>query len=402
MRLPVVTALTILLSLAAADASAALSKEYSEWRNGPAQWIMTSDEQRAWKAVKTDAEALRFVNLFWARRDPSEGTPQNEYRTEFENRVRTADAEYAERGRKGSMSDRGRAFIILGPPSSNARGSGSLGGGTGTNTGAARATGASEMWTWTREEALTKFDMPKTAVAFTQDPITLRWTRDVTKTDFIAASAAALRKALVRPDLTDVPSWAAQGGLDSKIVIVREVPFDFGQPAAAPKPATAAAHQTPSTPAPAAPATPANVDPATASLTPRGASNFVLLYEAQSIETETKIDPFSRLKPISVFKSSDELGWVAQYCTAILAAEEPSLRFTLRMTGTAAGEVIDRAAPPDEMIPDRIRVRPGCYLLRGGIPLEGMSPGSYELEVTIEDPSVQYDLHRLKQPFTIE
>lgn len=400
MRFPVL-ALALLLPLAAADASAAVSKAYTEWRNGPVQWIMTPDEQKAWRAVRTDEEALRFVNLFWARRDPTEGTPQNEYRTEFENRVRTADAEYAERGRKGSMSDRGRAFIILGPPSTNARGSGALGGVSGSNAGAGRATGASEVWTWTREEALAKFDMPKAIVAFAQDPITLRWTRDVTKPDFVAASAAALRKSIARAELTEVPQWAAQGGLDSKIVVVREVPFDFGQPAAAPKPATPAAPQAAPTPA-AAPAPPAPLDPGASSLTPRGASNFILLHEVQSIETETKVDPLARLKPVTVFKSSDELGWVAQYCTAKVAEDEPSLRFTLRMTGTAEGELIDRAAPPDEMIPDRIRVRPGCYLLRGGIPLEGMSPGSYELEITIEDPSVQYDQHRLKQPFTIE
>ncbi len=112
-----VFALTLLV---ATTASAALSKKYQEWREGPAQWLMTVEEQRAWRDVKTDQQAVDFIDLFWARRDPTPGTPENEYRSEFEGRVIFADKAYAEKGRRGSLTDRGRVFIVLGSPDEGA------------------------------------------------------------------------------------------------------------------------------------------------------------------------------------------------------------------------------------------------------------------------------------------
>ena len=390
MRFPKFSVLVALIvTFAAAEAFAAVSKKYTEWRNGPAQWIMTSDEQQAWKQVKTDEQAVNFIDLFWARRDPSPGSPENGYKDEFEARVRYADEKYGERGRKGSMTDRGRSFIVLGAPTRGgaaAASAGSLsnasGGSPENNTGAGRALGAREVWEWDRPEALAKFDMPKVEIVFVQDPITARWTRDVTRTDFAGAVAGALRKSIVTPDLKIVPEWAAKGGLEQKVILVRQVLFEPGAPG------TQTVTTSGSAPAPELP------------LASRGAGRFMLLREVNTINPETKADPFAKLTPVGAFKATDDLGWVAQYCTG--STEEPTVRFTLRMTGKAANEEIDRAAPPDEMVPDRIKSAPGCWLLRGAIPLEGMNPGSYELEVTIEDIGVYGDRHTLKQAFTIE
>lgn len=400
MRSPIRVTIALVLTFIAAETFAAVSKKYSEWRNGPVQWIMTSDEQKAWRNVKTDEDAVRFIDLFWARRDPTPGTPHNTYRDEFDTRVRLADQNYSERGRKGSMTDRGRTLIILGPPqtgggsASTAASVGGMGG-----QGAGRATGATEQWIWEREEALRKFGMPKVLVAFAQDPITSKWTRDVTRPDFVPASKAAIEKSIHSPNLTEVPEWAAQGGLEPKVIMTREVHFPPGQPTVQTQTVVV---PDPATPAPA-PGAPAPVTPAPAgSFAPRGASRLMLLKDVVSIDTETRTDPYAKLSPVAAFAASDELGWIAQYCTGNDAADEPSLRFTLRMTGKAVGEEIDRTAPPDEMVPDRIKVAPGCYLLRGAIPLEGMNPGDYELEVVIEDPAVYGDMHRLKQSFRIE
>jgi hypothetical protein len=52
-------------------------------------------------------------------------------------------------------------------------------------------------------------------------------------------------------------------------------------------------------------------------------------------------------------------------------------------------------------VPDRIKAVPGCYLMRGMIPLEGMTAGTYALELSIEDP-VSKASHVLKQDFAIE
>ena len=105
-----------LLALSA-SAFAALSPKYADWAKGPEQWLMTRDDWRAWKNVKTDEEAQAFIDLFWARRDPTVGTYQNEFQAEFEGRVAYADANYkSEHGKRGSLTEPGRVFILLGSP----------------------------------------------------------------------------------------------------------------------------------------------------------------------------------------------------------------------------------------------------------------------------------------------
>jgi len=95
----------------------ALSQKYTDFGAGPAQFIMTKDELAKWKSINDDASAQAFIDLFWARRDPSAGTPYNETRDEFDAKVKYADEHFAHGKAKGSMTDRGRIFIILGPPS---------------------------------------------------------------------------------------------------------------------------------------------------------------------------------------------------------------------------------------------------------------------------------------------
>src|SRR5712692_4149936 len=100
---------------------AALSQKYLDFGNGPAQWIMTKDEQTKWKAIKDDAEAQAFIDLFWARRDPTPGTPANEFRDEFDVRVKYADDHFAHGKSRGAMTDRGRVVIIMGGPTAVSR-----------------------------------------------------------------------------------------------------------------------------------------------------------------------------------------------------------------------------------------------------------------------------------------
>jgi GWxTD domain-containing protein len=53
---------------------------------------------------------------FWERRDPAPASPVNEFREEFFNRVRVATEQLAESGTEGWRTDRGRVYIVLGPP----------------------------------------------------------------------------------------------------------------------------------------------------------------------------------------------------------------------------------------------------------------------------------------------
>lgn len=84
--------------------------------DGPTRWLMLPEEQRATRKLRTTREAVDFIEAFWRRRDPDPGTPGNEFAKVFYQRVRAADDLYEEEGLRGSLTDRGRALILLGPP----------------------------------------------------------------------------------------------------------------------------------------------------------------------------------------------------------------------------------------------------------------------------------------------
>jgi len=108
--------LTFAVAMIVAVSAFALSDEYVQFGNGPAQFLMTKEEAAQWKAIKTDDEAKAFVDAFWARRDPTPGTPDNQFKSEFDLRVKYADEHFQQGRRKGSMTDRGHVLIVLGGP----------------------------------------------------------------------------------------------------------------------------------------------------------------------------------------------------------------------------------------------------------------------------------------------
>lgn len=108
--------LAIAIAAMATSVFAQLSKENSDFGNGPVSWIMTNEEKAQWKGIKTDADAKAFIDLFWARRDPTPGTPRNEFKETFDQRVQYADDHFAAGRTRGAMTDPGRVLIVLGPP----------------------------------------------------------------------------------------------------------------------------------------------------------------------------------------------------------------------------------------------------------------------------------------------
>jgi GWxTD domain-containing protein len=87
------------------------------WANGPVRWLMLPEERRRLHDVHNAAGAAAFRAAFWARRERADrdaGEPS--FRRQFEESVRAADLLYGEPGRRGSLSDRGGALILLGSP----------------------------------------------------------------------------------------------------------------------------------------------------------------------------------------------------------------------------------------------------------------------------------------------
>ena len=87
------------------------------WADGPVQWIMSEEEKRTWQSLAFADERLEFADRFWEARNPKPGNPDNSYRNTFDRRVAFADANFVQaEGTRGSMTDRGMVFVLLGPP----------------------------------------------------------------------------------------------------------------------------------------------------------------------------------------------------------------------------------------------------------------------------------------------
>jgi GWxTD domain-containing protein len=87
------------------------------WGNGAVRFLMTKDEKAEWARLSDPAGRAEFVALFWQRRDRTPETPENENRDEIERRIRFADVQFAQGEKKGSLTDRGMVFVLMGPPS---------------------------------------------------------------------------------------------------------------------------------------------------------------------------------------------------------------------------------------------------------------------------------------------
>ena len=86
------------------------------WIEEIAQYIATKQEKEIYKSLTTSEERVRFIDTFWAKRDPTPETPENEYKLEHYRRLAYANTFFSA-GRPGWRTDRGRIYILLGPPS---------------------------------------------------------------------------------------------------------------------------------------------------------------------------------------------------------------------------------------------------------------------------------------------
>jgi GWxTD domain-containing protein len=90
---------------------------YLKWLGEEAVYIISDQERAAFERLQTDPERERFIEQFWLRRDPTPGTPENEYREEHYRRIAYANDHFGTRGGKvGWATDRGRIYIKFGPP----------------------------------------------------------------------------------------------------------------------------------------------------------------------------------------------------------------------------------------------------------------------------------------------
>jgi GWxTD domain-containing protein len=94
-----------------------LKGEYKKWLDEDVRWIISPEEERAFKSLANDEERDQFIEQFWARRNPNPDSPDNEFRDEHYARIAYANEHFAA-GRPGWMTDRGHIYIAYGKPDS--------------------------------------------------------------------------------------------------------------------------------------------------------------------------------------------------------------------------------------------------------------------------------------------
>jgi GWxTD domain-containing protein len=81
------------------------------------RYVLPQEDKVAYRKLETTEERARFIRRFWAARDPDRGTTENEYRALFMRRVEEAQRLFTSESTKpGWKTDRGKIWILLGPP----------------------------------------------------------------------------------------------------------------------------------------------------------------------------------------------------------------------------------------------------------------------------------------------
>lgn len=230
-------AVALVATALATSAWAALSPQYADFPKGPAQFLLTKDELNAWKNVKTDEQAKNFIDLFWARRDPTPTTPANEFREGFDQRVKLADDNFGANKKAGSLTDRGKVFVLLGAPTRMRRSGSATGstiqtaGGLNTNPNPSQsAQPDSPKWVWIYEQAKTRLQLgtPELEINYIDQYSTGDWTLERGRNDHQTVFAKVAQATIAQPDLKQVPTFAPAAA----------APVAATQVAVAPAPAT--------------------------------------------------------------------------------------------------------------------------------------------------------------------
>src|SRR5437588_2996400 len=92
-----------------------LDKQYKEWLNEDVIYIISPDERTAFLQLDTNEEREQFIEQFWLRRNGNPDLPDNDFKEEHYRRIAYANEHYAS-GIPGWKTDRGRMYIMWGPP----------------------------------------------------------------------------------------------------------------------------------------------------------------------------------------------------------------------------------------------------------------------------------------------
>ncbi len=121
--MPVIPAAMMLAALAIGLARAqapapesAMPARYEKWLTEDVVYIITDVEREGFKKLTNDQDRDAFIKDFWLFRDPTPGTPENEFKEEHYRRIAFANTRFKSPTLAGWKTDRGRIYIMYGPP----------------------------------------------------------------------------------------------------------------------------------------------------------------------------------------------------------------------------------------------------------------------------------------------
>ena len=106
----------------AKQTSASIENPWQKWLNEDVVYVISEPEREAFERLTTDEERQQFAEQFWGRRDPTPGTPENEFKEEHYRRISFANQHFSlegagqQTGKAGWQTARGRIYIQFGPP----------------------------------------------------------------------------------------------------------------------------------------------------------------------------------------------------------------------------------------------------------------------------------------------
>lgn len=92
-----------------------LDSQYKQWLNEDVVYIISPEERNAFLQLDTNEEREQFIEQFWLRRSSNPDLPENDFKEEHYRRIAYANEHFAS-GIPGWKTDRGRMYIMWGPP----------------------------------------------------------------------------------------------------------------------------------------------------------------------------------------------------------------------------------------------------------------------------------------------
>ena len=79
------------------------------------RYLITKEERKLFLRLMP-SERQAFIDEFWRKRDPDPETEKNEFKEEYFKRIQEANNLFSHGGKTGWLQDRGRIYILIGPP----------------------------------------------------------------------------------------------------------------------------------------------------------------------------------------------------------------------------------------------------------------------------------------------